>query len=35
MIVLMMIILVGIQLLVGERSLGRRREGVDAMPIAA
>ncbi|TAN20206.1 MAG: iron ABC transporter permease [Rhizobiaceae bacterium] len=35
MIVLMMIILVGIQLLVGERSLGRRREGAEAMPIGA
>jgi hypothetical protein len=31
----MMIVLVGIQFFVGERSLGRRREGVDAMPIAA
>jgi iron(III) transport system permease protein len=35
MIVLMMVILVGIQLLVGERSLGRRREGAEALPIAA
>jgi iron(III) transport system permease protein len=35
MIVLMMIILVGIQLLVGERSLGRRRAGAEALPIAA
>ncbi|MDN5927834.1 MAG: iron ABC transporter permease [Hyphomicrobiales bacterium] len=35
MIVLMMVILVGIQLLVGERSLGRRRAGAEAMPIAA
>jgi len=35
MIVLMMVILVGIQLLVGERSLGRRRAGAEALPIAA
>jgi iron(III) transport system permease protein len=35
MIVVMMAVLVGIQLLVGERRLGRRRAGTEAIAAAA